>query len=250
MFPKFYYIIFPFTFLLLIIIFWFSEILFFEASLFHTNIVKRNLKFGFFGFLLSEIILFFSLFWAFFHRRLSPRVEIGCRWPPIGIQKILRWGIPLLNTIILLNSGITLTIRHKFWIIGQKKWNILYLALTIFFGFIFIFVQVFEYAVAPFAINDGIYGSTFYVLTGFHGFHVIIGLLGLLIILFILSRNNNFLLKLKIIKIKKMNNFICVKTEFLCLHRFIRLEFAFIYWHFVDIVWIFVYGFIYIWGNR
>jgi len=240
--PKFFYILVPFTFLLIIINFWFREILFFEASLFHTNIVKRNLKFGFLGFLLSEVMLFFSLFWAFFHRRLSPGIEIGCSWPPVGIQKILRWGIPLLNTIILLNSGITLTIRHKFWIIGQKKWTILYLILTIFFGGIFLFVQIFEYAVAPFRINDGIYGRTFYILTGFHGFHVIMGLLGLLTILFILCRNN-FNLGLKVEKISK-------KIEFIGLHRFLSLEFAFIYWHFVDIVWIFVYGFVYIWGNR
>lgn len=134
----------------------------------------------------------------------------------------------------------TLTIRHKFWIIGQKKWTILYLILTIFFGGIFIFVQIFEYAVAPFRINDGIYGRTFYVLTGFHGFHVIIGLLGLLIILFILCRNNFNLMKT--FKITK-------KIEFIGLHNFLRLEFAFIYWHFVDVVWIFVYGFVYIWGN-
>jgi heme/copper-type cytochrome/quinol oxidase subunit 3 len=250
LFPKFYYILVPFTFLLLIIVFWFNEILFFEASLYHTNIVKRNLKFGFFGFLLSEIMLFFRLFWAFFHRSLSPRIEIGCRWPPVGIQKILRWGIPLLNTIILLNSGITLTIRHKFWIMGQKKWTILYLILTIFFGLIFIFVQVFEYAVAPFAMNDGIYGRTFYVLTGFHGFHVVIGLLGLLIILFVLCSNSNMnTLNFRAKSTSAMKKLSSRKTEFLSLHRFISLEFAFIYWHFVDIVWIFVFGFVYIWGN-
>jgi heme/copper-type cytochrome/quinol oxidase subunit 3 len=92
--------------------------------------------------------------------------------------------------------------------------------------------------VAPFRINDRVYGRTFFVLTGFHGFHVIIGLLGLIIILFILCRNFNFTQRLKIFLNKSFPKikFIFDKTEFMCLHRFLRLEFAFIYWHFVDVV--------------
>ena len=102
--------------------------------------------------------------------------------------------------------------------------------LTIFFGLIFIFVQVFEYAVAPFAMNDGIYGRTFYVLTGFHGFHVVIGLLGLLIILFVLCSNSNMnTLNFRAKSTSAMKKLSSRKTEFLSLHRFISLEFAFIY---------------------
>lgn len=290
------------------IIHWFWDIIVeatYEGQ--HTSYVRRGLRLGFALFILSEIMFFFSFFWAFFHYSVSPSVWIGNTWPPLGILVISPWGLPLLNTIILLSSGVTVTWAHKAIMpvqneMLQKKFNYLYddqlgayvvevtpvkdvvntektlisslygltyystpsyhveykaaceamqpfvvvlspslffdlifsakrrettiaLAFTIAYGVLFTLLQLHEYKAAPFAINDSVYGSIFYLTTGFHGFHVLIGTLFLLICLIrhvYYHFNSN-------------------------IH--VGLEMAIWYWHFVDVVWLFLFICIYWWGS-
>ena len=141
----------------------------------HTKIVQKNLKFGFALFIVSEIMFFFGFFWAFFYCALSPSVEIGCVWPPVGITPIDPWKLPLLNTFLLLLSGVYITVVHMFIRSGNAPKVFEYFTYTLICGIFFTCIQIFEYYYAPFAISDGIYGSTFYMLTGFHGAHVLAG---------------------------------------------------------------------------
>jgi len=192
---------------------------------YHTSFVVNGLRWGIILFILSEVCFFFGFFWAFFHSSLAPTPEIGCVWPPSGITIINPFSVPLLNTAILLSSGVTVTWAHHRLIAGSRK-NALYaLVLTILLGLYFTILQASEYYEAPFSIADRVYGSTFFVTTGFHGLHVIIG--------------TSFL-------------FVCLLRTFL--HHFstshhFGFEAAAWYWHFVDVVWIFLYICIYWWGS-
>nr|YP_009305224.1 cytochrome c oxidase subunit III [Scirpophaga incertulas]AGD80119.1 cytochrome c oxidase subunit III [Scirpophaga incertulas]AGG84302.1 cytochrome c oxidase subunit III [Scirpophaga incertulas]AHF21009.1 cytochrome c oxidase subunit III [Scirpophaga incertulas] len=191
----------------------------------HTILVTKGLRWGMILFITSEVFFFLSFFWAFFHSSLSPNIEVGTTWPPIGIMPFNPFQIPLLNTIILITSGITITWAHHAIMnnnFNQMKQGLL---TTILLGFYFTILQGFEYIEAPFSIADSIYGSTFFMATGFHGLHVIIGSLFLLIC-YIRHINNHF----------SMN------------HHF-GFEAAAWYWHFVDVVWLFLYISIYWWGN-
>ena len=191
----------------------------------HTKEVIKRHRIGFILFIISEVIFFFAFFWAFFHSRLAPSIQIGCQWPPLGIYPLSPFSIPLLNTAVLLASGVFLTWRHHALIEGlfvQAKASLL---LTIILGVYFIFLQQCEYYEAPFTIADGIYGSTFFITTGFHGFHVFVGVSLLLITLIRLARYH-----------------FSVKAH-------VGFETAAWYWHFVDVVWIFVYLSIYYWGS-
>ena len=190
----------------------------------HTSYVANGLRWGIVLFILSEICFFFAFFWAFFHRRLAPTPELGCCWPPIGITPINPFRIPLLNTAVLLASGVTVTWAHHRLIEGSRLNSIQALSLTIALGIYFTFLQVGEYIDAPFTIADGIYGTTFFVSTGFHGLHVIIGTTFLFICL---------------IRI--------ILWHFSSRHHF-GFEAAAWYWHFVDVVWICLYLCIYWWG--
>lgn len=191
---------------------------------FHTLIVKNGIKWGIILFILSEVLFFFSFFWAFFHASLSPDIELGIIWPPTGINSFNPYHIPLLNTTILLSSGVTVTWAHHS--ILEKNYNSAFsrLLITIILGVYFTFLQGFEYIEAPFNIRDRIYGTTFFVSTGFHGLHVIIGTIFLFINL-IRIFNGHF-------------------SKF---HHF-RFEAAAWYWHFVDVVWLFLYTFVYWWA--
>lgn len=191
----------------------------------HTKIVITGLRWGIILFIVSEILFFFSFFWAFFHRRLSPAIEIGSTWPPLGVQPFNPFQIPLLNTTILLSSGATVTWAHHSIIESNHSQAIQSLAITIILGFYFTFLQGFEYIEASFTIADSVYGSTFFVATGFHGLHVIIGSSFLAICWFRLF-----------------------KHHFSSNHHF-GFEAAAWYWHFVDVVWLFLYVFIYWWGR-
>lgn len=206
---------------------WFRDII--RESLFegeHTLKIQKGLKNGMFLFIFSEILFFICFFLAFFNSSLVPTIEIGSLWPPLGIKNINNWNIPLLNTIILLTSGATITWAH-YSIINNNRKNIIFgLILTIILAFFFLFIQLFEYIENSFSISDSIYGTTFFLLTGFHGFHVIIGLLFILITLFRL-----------------------INYHFTKKHHF-GFEAMIWYWHFVDVIWLFLFIIVYWWGGN
>lgn len=189
----------------------------------HTLYVYHGLRFGIILFIISEILFFFSFFWAYFHASLSPAIDIGQSWPPKGIEPFNPFDIPLLNTIILVSSGLTVTWTHHSILNINIKESYIRLLLTIILGIYFSLLQLLEYIEAPFSIADSIYGSTFFLATGFHGLHVIIGSLFLL---FTFIRLN--------------------KLHFSASHHF-GFEASAWYWHFVDVVWLFLYISIYWW---
>jgi cytochrome c oxidase subunit 3 len=191
----------------------------------HTKRVQRGLRMGIGLFIVSEIIFFFAFFWAFFHSSLAPVYSIGGVWPPVGIEPINPWGIPFLNTLILLCSGFTLTWAHHALLAGGKKQSLIALGVTLSLAVIFTSLQAFEYKTASFSISDGIYGSVFYIATGFHGFHVLIGTIFLIVCTLRLIINH-----------------------FSRTHHF-GFEAAAWYWHFVDVVWLFLFVCIYWWGS-
>lgn len=193
----------------------------------HTQRVQKALMYGMLLFLVSEAMLFFPFFWAFFHGALSPAISIGGVWPPIGIKDVEvldAFMLPLVNTIVLLSSGVALVSAHRGIVSGHKSvvLNMLYLAISL--GIFFSWLQFIEYGLTQFSISDGLYGSVFFMLTGLHGFHVIVGTTLLLI-----------------------SYWRVIANTFSTNHH-IGFETAAWYWHFVDIVWLFVFAFIYVWG--
>lgn len=191
----------------------------------HTRRVQKGLRLGISLFIVSEVIFFFAFFWAFFHSSLSPVFTIGGVWPPVGIEPINPWGVPFLNTLLLLCSGFTLTWAHHGLCAGAKRQTLMALGYTLILAIIFTSLQVFEYQTASFSISDGIYGSVFYIATGFHGFHVIVGTVflgvcGLRLLINHFTRTHHF-----------------------------GFEAAAWYWHFVDVVWLFLFVCIYWWGS-
>nr|YP_010596814.1 cytochrome c oxidase subunit III [Stenocephus fraxini]WAK85073.1 cytochrome c oxidase subunit III [Stenocephus fraxini] len=190
----------------------------------HSKEVYINLNWGMILFIISEIFFFLSFFWAYFHASLSPNIEIGMTWPPLGIKAFNPYHIPLLNTIILISSGASITWSHHSLI--NKKFNqtLISLMITITLGIYFSYLQKFEYTQSLFSISDSIYGSTFFLTTGFHGIHVIIGTTFLTVCLTRL-----------------------VLKHFSYSHHF-NFEAASWYWHFVDIIWLFLYISIYWWS--
>lgn len=136
---------------------------------YHTKTVQWGLRSGMLLFIVSEVMFFLAFFWAFFHSSLSPAIEIGSVWPPVSINPFNPWGVPLLNTLILLLSGATVTWAHHEIIVGRKEPAKLSLLITILLAIVFTGFQVYEYIEASFTISDGIYGSTFFMATGFHG---------------------------------------------------------------------------------
>jgi cytochrome c oxidase subunit 3 len=141
----------------------------------HTLAVQRGLNMGVALFIASEGLFFLAIFWAFFHSALSPTVELGAMWPPLGIEAINPFELPLLNTVILLSSGVTVTYAHHCLIQGNRSGALYGLIYTIVLAVIFTACQGVEYSVAPFTISDGAFGTCFYFGTGFHGLHVMIG---------------------------------------------------------------------------
>jgi len=191
----------------------------------HTIKVTKGLRMGMVLFIVSEIMFFFSFFWAFFHFSLSPSIWIGAVWPPKGLPVLNPWLLPLFNSVILVSSGVSVTWAHRAIISGSRKDVIDSLLITILWGFLFTYCQFLEYINAPFSINDSAYGSIFFMATGFHGIHVLIGTLFLLVCLI---RH--------------------IYYQFLT-EQHIGLEAAIWYWHFVDVVWLFLFFSIYIWGS-
>lgn len=191
----------------------------------HTIVVQEGLRHGVLLFIVSEVMFFFAFFWAFFSASIAPTIEIGAIWPPKGIEAFSPWEIPALNTLILLLSGATVTWCHHAIVAGKQSEAVVSLSLTLVLAAIFTAFQGFEYASASFSISDSIYGSTFFMATGFHGFHVIIGTI-----------------------------FLGVCLVRLMSHHFSRehhvgFEAACWYWHFVDVVWLFLFVSVYWWGG-
>lgn len=136
----------------------------------HTSAVQRGLNIGVGLFIVSEVFFFLAIFWAFFHSSISPSVELGTQWPPMGIEAINPFELPLLNTVILLSSGVTVTYAHHSLIRGNRKGALYGTGVTILLAIVFTGLQGLEYSVSSFTISDGVYGSCFYFGTGFHGF--------------------------------------------------------------------------------
>nr|UZT67555.1 cytochrome c oxidase subunit 3 [Paramblynotus sp. ZJUH 20220012] len=190
----------------------------------HSLMILNSLKIGMILFIISELLFFISFFWSYFHSALSPNIEIGSIWPPKNIIQFNPYMIPSLNTIILLSSGCTITWCHYSILNNKKLQSMLSLFTTIFLGLIFTMIQFFEYNESMFCMNDSIYGSLFFMTTGFHGLHVIIGSIFLSIIL-----------------IRIINKHISM------IHHF-GFEASSWYWHFVDVIWIIVFSMIYWWN--
>nr|AUT13418.1 cytochrome c oxidase subunit 3 [Mycopsylla gardenensis] len=191
----------------------------------HTSYIMKSIKYGMILFIFSEIFFFLSFFWNFFHHSLVPSQEIGLNWPPKNILTLNPMHIPLINTLILLSSGISVTWTHAS--INNKKFKKtkFSLMLTMIMGMYFSLLQIFEYKETSFSISDSIYGSSFFITTGFHGIHVMIGIMFLFYAFYRL-------------------NFIFISNK----HN-LNLEMAIWYWHFVDIIWLFLYITIYWWSK-
>jgi cytochrome c oxidase subunit 3 len=191
----------------------------------HNNKVEHNLNTGFILFVISEILIFASFFFSYFYNSLIPDIIISSFWPPKGILPINTYSIPLLNTALLFFSGFTITAAQYLININNKKDSIYYIIITLLLAFIFLLLQYFEYKSSSFTINDSIFGSSFFLLTGFHGLHVIIGFLFIffaLIRLYYLHFSSN---------------------------HYLHLSFSAIYYHFVDIIWIFLFLSLYLWAQ-
>ena len=199
----------------------------------HTPVVQLHLRYGMILFIASEVMFFVAWFWAYFDAALFVSAPIeylklehtGGVWPPLGVETFDPWHLPLLNTLILLTSGTTVTWAHHALLHDDReglKWGLL---LTVVLGMFFTFGQYVEYSEAPFAFAGSIYGSTFFMATGFHGFRVIIGTIFLAICLLR-----------------------ALPGHFNRDHHF-GFEAAAWYWHFVDVVWLFLFACIYIWGS-
>ena len=215
------------TGLLLLIFQWWRDVSR-EGSLLglHSQIVELGLRWGIVLFIVSEVFFFVSFFWAYFHRRLSPNVEVGRVWPPAGVKPFNPFGVPLLNRIILLSSGVSVTWAHHSFMEGNHSSAMVGLAVTILLGVYFTGLQALEYWEARFSIGDRRYGSTFFIATGFHGLHVIVGSIFLLA------------------------TYLRIHKGFLGHDHHFGFEAAAWYWHFVDVVWLFLYVTIYWWGAR
>ncbi len=219
---------------LAVMFFWWKDVIF-EAvhEKAHSPIAQIGLRYGMALFIASEVMFFVAFFWAFFdsslyagevHQFLRNEYTKGV-WPPPQIHVIDAFDVPLLMTMILLLSGCTVTWAHHAILEGHNKEAIKALGITVGLGVLFLCFQVFEYKHAAFGFKDGIYPSTFFMATGFHGFHVFVGTVFLLVC-WLRAMKGHF-------------------TQ----ERHFGFEAAAWYWHFVDVVWLFLFIAIYWWGN-
>ncbi len=198
----------------------------------HTRVVQLHHRYGMMMFIASEVMFFVAWFWAYFEAALYPndplqytRVEfLGGAWPPKGIETFDPWHLPLLNTLILLTSGTTVTWAHHALLHNDRQGLKTALWLTVLLGFVFTICQIYEYSHAAFGFKGHIYGATFFMATGFHGAHVVIGTIFLAVCLFRAYKGH------------------------FTPQQHLGFEFAAWYWHFVDVVWLFLFAAIYVWG--
>ena len=207
---------------------WWRDVLAESYTGHHKSVVGRGLRLGMVLFIISEVLFFFAFFWAFFWGAIYPPELVATNWPPEGVQPVGAWGIPFLNTMILLLSGVTVTWAHHAIREGDKNGAYKALLITVGLGAVFTLFQAYEYYESihqGFTLADGIFGSTFYLATGFHGLHVLIG--------------TTFLL-------------VCTMRAWygtLGPNKHIGFEAAAWYWHFVDVVWLFLFVWVYWWGG-
>ena len=228
-----WWVVAPGLLLVLAVMFWWWRDVIVESRTYHTAVVQIGLRYGMILFIASEVLFFAAFFWAFFDSALYPgapnmpvRAEAtGGVWPPKGISVIAPFDLPFMNTLILLLSGTTVTWAHHAILEGNQKDAVRGLLCTVILGAIFTGIQAYEYAHAPFTFSENIYSSTFFMATGFHGFHVLVGTTFLLVCLF-----------------RAMKGQFKPKQHF-------GFEAAAWYWHFVDVVWLFLFVCIYVWGN-
>jgi len=217
---------------LLTMFFWWKDTIRESHAGDHTRVVQIHLRYGMILFIASEVMFFVAWFWAYFDVSLFPgdavqymRAEVtGGQWPPKGIETFDPWHLPLLNTLILLTSGTTVTWAHHAMLHNDRKGLTNGLILTVVLGALFTACQVYEYGHAAFGFSEHIYGATFYMATGFHGFHVLVGTIFLAICL-----------------LRTLSGHFTVEKHF-------GFEAAAWYWHFVDVVWLFLFACIYVWG--
>jgi len=202
---------------IVLLIFWnWSSLVAIESeSGFHSSLVVDGFKLGMALFIFREVIFFISFFITWIDRKLSPSLEIGRTWAPVGISIIDPMAVPLLNTIVLLSSGATLTWAHAFLLNDKSVSMILFITCVL--GMYFTLLQLMEYMESRFRLEDSIFGSLFFLTTGFHGLHVLIGSIYLLV-----------------------NLVWSLTVRVTSLHS-VGFELASIYWHFVDVVWIMLY---------
>lgn len=190
----------------------------------HSSPVKIGLRYSVLLFIASEVMFFFAFFWAYFHSSLPILNNVAGPWPNGDIEALGAAGIPMLNTLLLLTSSLTVTIAHHAILENENKKVVTWTGITVLLGIVFLGVQVYEYVILPFGLSEGIYPSTFYLATGFHGFHVFVGTV-FLIVCYFRARAGSF------------------TTD-----AHIGFEAAAWYWHFVDVVWVFLYINVYWWG--
>jgi cytochrome c oxidase subunit III len=197
-------------------------------------VVSKGLRIGMALFITSEVLFFFAFFWAYFWGALyhpDPSTVEGYTWLPAGAHPVETWDVPFLNTMILLLSGCTVTWAHHCVREGDNRTATKALALTVLLGVLFTAFQAYEYihtiySPEGFQLSSGIFGSTFYMATGFHGFHVMIGTTFLIVCTFRAAYNH-------------------FRPD-----KHVGLEAAAWYWHFVDVVWLFLFTWVYWWGGH
>ena len=215
---------------------WWRDVVVEAHGGFHTPVVQLHMRYGMVLFIASEVMFFLAWFWAYFNAMAYPvpqdpvtgewltrfGTEGVMQWPPVGVQTFDPWHLPFINTLILLLSGTTVTWAHHALREGDRTGLRNGLFCTVALGALFTAVQIFEYSHAAFGFSDGIYSSTFFMATGFHGMHVLIGTIFLVVCLF-----------------RAMAGHFTAEQHF-------GFEAAAWYWHFVDVVWIFLFFCIYI----
>jgi cytochrome c oxidase subunit 3 len=212
---------------------WWSDVIGEANGVDHTPVVQMHHRYGMLLFITSEVMFFVAWFWGYFDiffrfddiEQFGRVAATGGMWPPQGIELFDPWHLPLFNTLILLTSGTTVTWAHHALLHNDRqglKWGLI---LTVALGALFTCVQALEYANAGFSFSDNIYGATFFMATGFHGFHVLVGTIFLIVCL-----------------MRAMAGQFDDKNH-------LGFEFAAWYWHFVDVVWLFLFASIYVWGS-
>lgn len=209
-----------------VMFFWWRDMIFESVvEKAHTAVAAIGMRYGMTLFIASEVMFFFAFFWAFFNASLFPVPEIGSIWPPEGMEVIPPFDLPLMMTLILLLSGCAVTWAHHAILENKMQDAVKGLGISVLLGVLFLGFQIYEYVHAPFGFGDNIYTATFFLTTGFHGFHVFVGVT-FLFVCWMRARKGHFTRE-----------------------RHFGFEAAAWYWHFVDVVWLFLFIAVYWWGN-